>query len=79
MTALARSSMSKSGKKPVIEGFKDDKRVFHDAMRKFEVYVIKGLPHAGRLIKLICHRKRSWSTRTRSACLRGTIRCRIPR
>ncbi|HEY2842504.1 MAG TPA: MBL fold metallo-hydrolase [Bryobacteraceae bacterium] len=47
---LAPDSMSKSGKKPVIEGFKGDKRVFQDATRTFEVYVIKGLPHADGLV-----------------------------
>jgi hypothetical protein len=41
---LARNSMSKSGKKPVIEGFKGDKSVFQDATRKFEVHVIKAPP-----------------------------------
>jgi glyoxylase-like metal-dependent hydrolase (beta-lactamase superfamily II) len=47
---LAPDSMSKSGKKPVIEGFKGDKRVFQDATRTFEVHVIKGLPHADGLV-----------------------------
>src|SRR5215468_2484667 len=47
---LAPDSMSKSGKKPVIEGFEGDKRVFQDSMRTFEVYVIKGLPHADGLV-----------------------------
>jgi glyoxylase-like metal-dependent hydrolase (beta-lactamase superfamily II) len=47
---LAPDSMSKSGKKPVIEGFKGDKRVFQDATRTFEVYVIKGLPHADGMV-----------------------------
>jgi len=47
---LAPDSMSKSGKKPVIEGFKGDKRVFQDATRTFEVYVIKGLPHADGIV-----------------------------
>ena len=47
---LAPDSMSKSGKKPVIEGFEGDKRVFQDATRTFEVYVIKGLPHADGLV-----------------------------
>lgn len=42
--------MSKSGKKPVIEGFKGDKRVFQDATRTFKVHVIKGLPHADGLV-----------------------------
>jgi glyoxylase-like metal-dependent hydrolase (beta-lactamase superfamily II) len=47
---LAPDSMSKSGKKPLIEGFTGDKRVFQDATRTFEVHVIKGLPHAGGLV-----------------------------
>ena len=47
---LAPDSQSKSGKKPVIEGFKGDKRVFQDATRTLEVYVIKGLPHADGLV-----------------------------
>jgi glyoxylase-like metal-dependent hydrolase (beta-lactamase superfamily II) len=47
---LAPDSMSKSGKKPVIEGFKGDKRVFQDASRTLEVHVIKGLPHADGLV-----------------------------
>jgi glyoxylase-like metal-dependent hydrolase (beta-lactamase superfamily II) len=47
---LAPDSMSKSGKKPVIEGFKGDKRVFQDSTRTFEVHVIQGLPHADGLV-----------------------------
>jgi glyoxylase-like metal-dependent hydrolase (beta-lactamase superfamily II) len=47
---LAPDSMSKSGKKPLIEGFKGDKRVFQDSTRTFEVHVIKGLPHADGLV-----------------------------
>jgi len=47
---IAPDSMSKSGKKPVIEGFKGDKRVFQDATRTFEVHVIRGLPHADGLV-----------------------------
>jgi glyoxylase-like metal-dependent hydrolase (beta-lactamase superfamily II) len=47
---LAPDSLSKSGKKPIIEGFEGDKRVFQDAMRTFEVHVIKGLPHADGLV-----------------------------
>jgi len=50
LRTLAPDSMSKSGKKPVIEGFKGDKRVFQDATRTFEVHVIKGLPHADGLV-----------------------------
>jgi len=47
---LAPDSMSKSGKKPNIEGFTGDKRVFQDATRTFEVHLIKGLPHADGLV-----------------------------
>src|SRR5579862_9561138 len=47
---LAPDSMSKSGKKPVIEGFTGDKRIFQDATRTFEVHVVKGLPHADGLV-----------------------------
>jgi glyoxylase-like metal-dependent hydrolase (beta-lactamase superfamily II) len=47
---LAPDSQSKSGKKPLIEGFKGDKRVFQDATRTFEVHLIKGLPHADGLV-----------------------------
>ena len=47
---LAPDSLSKSGKKPVIDGFEGDKKVFQDATRTFEVYVIKGLPHADGLV-----------------------------
>ena len=47
---LAPDSLSKSGKKPVVEGFTGDKRVFQDGTRTFEVHVIKGLPHADGLV-----------------------------
>jgi glyoxylase-like metal-dependent hydrolase (beta-lactamase superfamily II) len=47
---LAPDSMSESGKKPIIEGFKGDKRVFEDATRTFEVPVIQGLPHADGIV-----------------------------
>ena len=47
---LAPDAMSKSGKKPVIEGFKGDKRVFQDATRTLELHVIQGLPHADGLL-----------------------------
>ena len=42
--------ISNVGKKPIIEGFEGDKRVFQDATRTFEVHVIKGLPHADGLV-----------------------------
>jgi glyoxylase-like metal-dependent hydrolase (beta-lactamase superfamily II) len=47
---LAPDAMAKSGKKPVIEGFTGDLRVFEDKTRRFEVHVIKGLPHADGLV-----------------------------
>jgi glyoxylase-like metal-dependent hydrolase (beta-lactamase superfamily II) len=47
---LSGDSLAKSGKRPVIEGFTGDKRVFHDATRTLEVHVIKGLPHADGLV-----------------------------
>ena len=47
---LAPDALAKSGKKPQIEGFTGDKRVFQDATRTFEVHVIKGLPHADGLV-----------------------------
>jgi glyoxylase-like metal-dependent hydrolase (beta-lactamase superfamily II) len=47
---LAADSLARSGKKPVVEGFAGDKRVFSDATRTFEIHVIKGLPHADGLV-----------------------------
>jgi glyoxylase-like metal-dependent hydrolase (beta-lactamase superfamily II) len=47
---LAPDALAKSGKKPVFEGFKGDKRVFQDATRTVEIHVIKGLPHADGLV-----------------------------
>ena len=47
---LAPDSLSKSGRKPQIEGFTGDRRVFQDGTRTFEVHVIKGLPHADGLV-----------------------------
>lgn len=47
---LAPDSMTKSGKKPVIEGITGDKRVFSDATRTVEVHLVKGLPHADGLL-----------------------------
>lgn len=47
---LAPDALSRSGRKPVIEGFAGDTRVFEDATRRFEVHVIKGLPHADNLV-----------------------------
>jgi glyoxylase-like metal-dependent hydrolase (beta-lactamase superfamily II) len=47
---LAPDTLSKSGKKPQVEGFIGDKRVFQDATRTFEIHVVKGLPHADGLV-----------------------------
>jgi glyoxylase-like metal-dependent hydrolase (beta-lactamase superfamily II) len=47
---LAPDSLSKAGRKPRIEGFTGDRRVFQDGTRTFEVHVIKGLPHADGLV-----------------------------
>ncbi len=47
---LAPDSLAKSGRKPVIEGFTGDRRVFQDATRTLEVHVIQGLPHADGLV-----------------------------
>ena len=47
---LAPDSMSKSGKKPTVEGIPGDKRVFQDATRTVEIHLIKGLPHADGLL-----------------------------
>jgi glyoxylase-like metal-dependent hydrolase (beta-lactamase superfamily II) len=43
---LAPDSLAKSGRKPIVEGFTGDKRVFQDATRTVELHVMKGLPHA---------------------------------
>lgn len=47
---LAPDTLAKSGKKPVVEGFTGDRRVFQDGTRTFEIHVIKGLPHADGLV-----------------------------
>jgi glyoxylase-like metal-dependent hydrolase (beta-lactamase superfamily II) len=47
---LAPDALAKSGKKAVIEGFTGDVRVFADRTRRFEIHVIKGLPHADGLV-----------------------------
>jgi glyoxylase-like metal-dependent hydrolase (beta-lactamase superfamily II) len=47
---LAPDSQSKSGRKPVIEGFTGDRRVFQDGTRTLEVHVMRGLPHADGLV-----------------------------
>jgi glyoxylase-like metal-dependent hydrolase (beta-lactamase superfamily II) len=43
---LAPDSLAKSGRKPVVEGFTGDRRVFQDATRTAELHVMRGLPHA---------------------------------
>jgi glyoxylase-like metal-dependent hydrolase (beta-lactamase superfamily II) len=43
---LAPDNLAKSGRKPQIEGFTGDRRVFQDGTRTFELHVIKVLPHA---------------------------------
>jgi glyoxylase-like metal-dependent hydrolase (beta-lactamase superfamily II) len=47
---LAPDALAKSGRKPQIEGFTGDKRVFQDGTRTVEIHVIKGLPHADGLV-----------------------------
>ncbi len=47
---LAPDALSRSGKKPSVEGFKGDKRVFSDATRTVEIHVVKGLPHADGIV-----------------------------
>ena len=43
---LAPDTLARSGKKPVVEGFTGDRRVFQDGTRTVELHVIRGLPHA---------------------------------
>lgn len=47
---LAPDALASAKRKPVIEGFKGDKRVFQDATRTVEIHVIQGLPHADGLV-----------------------------
>jgi glyoxylase-like metal-dependent hydrolase (beta-lactamase superfamily II) len=47
---LAPDNLAKSKRKPQIEGFTGDRRVFQDGTRTFEVHVIRGLPHADGLV-----------------------------
>jgi hypothetical protein len=49
-TLSVPDSLVKSGKKPQIEGFTGDKRVFEDGTRTLEIHLIKGLPHADGLV-----------------------------
>ena len=43
---LLGDALARSGRKPQVEGFKGDRRVFQDGTRTFEVHVVQGLPHA---------------------------------
>ncbi len=47
---LAPDAVAQSGKRPVVEGFTGDKRVFQDTSQTFEIHRIKGLPHADGLV-----------------------------
>jgi glyoxylase-like metal-dependent hydrolase (beta-lactamase superfamily II) len=47
---LAPDALSRSGRKPVIDAFKGDKRVFQDATRTVEIHVMRGLPHVDGLV-----------------------------
>jgi glyoxylase-like metal-dependent hydrolase (beta-lactamase superfamily II) len=47
---LAPDALARSGRKPVVEGFSGDVRVFEDATRRVELHVIQGLPHADGLV-----------------------------
>jgi glyoxylase-like metal-dependent hydrolase (beta-lactamase superfamily II) len=49
-TLLEPDALVKSGRKPQVEGFTGDRRVFQDATRTLEIHVIKGLPHADGLV-----------------------------
>jgi glyoxylase-like metal-dependent hydrolase (beta-lactamase superfamily II) len=47
---LAPDAIPASGKRPEVEGFAGDLRVFEDETRRLEIHVIKGLPHADGLV-----------------------------
>lgn len=49
-TLGAPDALTKSGRKPVLDTFTGDRRVFQDGTRTVEVHVIKGLPHADGLV-----------------------------
>jgi glyoxylase-like metal-dependent hydrolase (beta-lactamase superfamily II) len=49
-TLIEPDALVKSKRKPVVEGFTGDRRVFQDATRTLEIHVIKGLPHADGLV-----------------------------
>ena len=77
---LAPDAMSKSGKKPVIEGFAGDKRVFQDATRTVRDPRDQGpAARRRRCWSATCRRRRSSSTPTCSTCRRRTTRCPIRR
>jgi glyoxylase-like metal-dependent hydrolase (beta-lactamase superfamily II) len=43
---LAPDALAASKRKPIVEGFTGDRRVFQDGTRTVELHVIRGLPHA---------------------------------
>lgn len=43
---LAPNALTKSGRKPVVEGFRGDKRIFQDATRTLEIHMIRGMPYS---------------------------------
>ena len=49
-TLLEPDALVKSKRKPQVEGFTGDRRVFQDGTRTLEIHVIKGLPHADGLV-----------------------------
>jgi glyoxylase-like metal-dependent hydrolase (beta-lactamase superfamily II) len=49
-TLLEPDALVTSKRKPQVEGFTGDRRVFQDATRTLEIHVIKGLPHADGLV-----------------------------
>jgi len=49
---LAPDAMSKSGKKPVFDPVRGDKRVFQDATHTAELHRVQGLPHADGMLMM---------------------------
>jgi glyoxylase-like metal-dependent hydrolase (beta-lactamase superfamily II) len=43
-------ALTKSGRKPIVDAFTGDRRVFQDGTRTVEIHVIKGLPHADGIV-----------------------------
>lgn len=43
---LAPDALARSARKPVIEGFRGDRRVFRDGTRTVEIHVLRDMPHA---------------------------------